>query len=139
MKESIKSKQTFLITYTVLMVIAALVATFFNFKPYGNVAFKAGKDTPKGYTPCEMVFNIDENYLLTMTFLMPYKNRHQEKKMKKMIPQIQNAIIQKMDGSKASMIRSGELGKFKEELVAIINKEMDTSLEDIYFDRVNLY
>ena len=139
MKESIKNKRVFLIAYTVLMVVAALIATFFNIKPYGNIAFKAGKNAPKGYAPCEMVFNIDENYLLTMTFLMPYKNRRQEKKMKKMMPQIKNAIIQKMDGRRASMIRSGELEKFKAELVAIINKEMDASLEDIYFDRVNLY
>jgi len=141
MRDLIKSKQAFLLVYTVLVVVAALAATFIDVNPvpYKKVAFKAGENAPDGYTPCKIVFNVDQNYLLNMTFLLPYENRRQEDKLKRMMPKIKNAIIQKMDGKRAAMIRNGELGKFKAELVAIINKELNTSFEDIYFDQVNLY
>lgn len=141
MRESIKNKRVFLFVYAVLVVVAALLATFIDIipMPYKKVAFQAEENAPDGYTPCKMVFNIDENYLLNMTFLLPYENRRQEDKLKQMMPKIKNAIIQKVDGNRAAMIRNGELGKFKAELVVIINKELNTSFEDIYFDRVNLY
>ena len=140
MIEQIKNKQVFLFVYTVLVVVAALVATFIDTpRPYKNITFKADENAPDGYTPCKMVFNIDENYLLNMTFLLPYENHHQEDRLKQMMPKIKNAVIQKMDGKRAAMIRNGELGKFKAELVAIINNELNTSFKDIYFDQVNLY
>ena len=141
MRDSIKNKQAFLFVYTVLVVLAALAATFIDIipMPYKKIAFNAEENAPDGYTPCKIVFNIDQNYLLNMTFLLPYENRRQEDKLKQMMPKIKNAIIQRMDGHRADMIRNGELGKFKAELVAIINKELNTSFEDIYFDRVNLY
>ena len=141
MRKPIKNKQLILLVYSVLMVVAALVATFIDIIPisYKIIAFKADKNAPDGYTPCKIVFNIDENNLLSMTFLLPYENRRQEDRLKQMMPKIKNAIIQKMDGKRAAMIRNGELGEFKTELVTIINKELNTSFKDIYFERVNLY
>ena len=141
MRESIKNKRAFLFVYTVMVVVAALAATFIDINPmpYNKFAFDSEENAPDGYTPCKIVLNIDQNYLLNMTFLLPYENRRQEDKLKQMMPKIKNAIIQKMDGHRADMVRNGELGKFKAELVAIINWELNTSFKDIYFDRVNLY
>lgn len=136
-----ENKKVVLAIYTAVMIAIALMVTFIDLTPtqLDQITFQNNEGFPTGYAPCEMVFNIDEDSLINMTFLLPCENRRQENRMKQMMPKIKNTIIEKMDGKQTAMIRNGELGKFKEEIVAIINEEMDTSFDTIYFHEINLY
>ena len=135
-----KPKQLFLIIYSVLIVGGAIATSYMNMGPkLDKVVFKQKDGVPNGYTSCKVAVNIDENYLLDMTFLLPYKDSRQEAELDRLMPRIKNSIIEKMNTKTATMIRNGELGKFKKELVTIINKETNSSFDNIYFEKVNLY
>ena len=136
-----ENKKVILAVYAAVTVAIALVVTFVDMTPrqLDKITFQNNEGFPAGYVPCKVVFNFDEDNLVNMTFLLPSENHRQENRLKQMMPKIKNTIIEKMDGKRTAMIRNGELGKFKEEIVAIINEEMDTSFDTVYFHEINLY
>jgi len=87
---------------------------------------------------CSMQTNVDDTTLVSMNFMIPYKNWEQRKDIKKNMPKIRNEILSEMGTNLSEELSKKDFDKIKDKMISIINKYTQTPVNEIYMEKFNL-